>query len=615
MRKFDMKQLVICILAVLSPRFYMAGLYPLVPVLFMTGFMTGVNKSLLFLCSIGGLLALAPFRILIKYGLAILLSTAAVELMEWVFKKCRIWAAAVEAGMATTAVTLIWQMLKIPDTATIPAGVIEGVFVYGAVFLGVRLVWMIPEGLPRKTAPLPVYVQGGERLCNYAESFSQLSKTFRQMNRYKGDFTAEELGRMQNEVAGTLCVSCNQCARCWDAQDSPMYQILYRFLQSVQRGEENGEAADALREHCVCVEEMMQQVLRVFEKAHLNLSWYNRLQENRDAIAQQLDAMAYIMEDCAANEQDVTAAEGKLAAQIRCALKERGIVIEDLRILKKSGEKLEILLLAHTRGKTCVTVKELAKDISRYAGRPFLPAKDTKALLGERAVRIAFLENTRLTAGYGVAKAVRDGGQVSGDNFSFQILDDGRCVMSLSDGMGSGTSACKESEMVIDLIEKFMESGFRPDTALQMMNSAMVTHGENNLFSTVDLTAVDLDSGAVQIYKIGAAATFLRHDGRVEWVEDHSMPVGVFMAQKPVCRSACLTDGDFVVMVTDGVLEHLYVEDARQTVADIISEIDTNNPAQFARQVLEQVLLYTGGRVRDDMTVLAAGIWKNSNEG
>ncbi|MCD8366076.1 MAG: SpoIIE family protein phosphatase [Clostridiales bacterium] len=610
MKKFDMKQLVICILAVLSPRFAIYGIYPLVPVVFMTGFLSGVNRSLLFLCSIGGLLALAPVRILVKYGLVILLSAALVQIAEWYFHKCKTWAASVLTGTVAAGVTLIWQMMQIPDAATVVTGILEGVFVYGAVFLSVRLTWMIPEWPPQARKPLPVYVQGGEKLSGYAESFSQLSRAFRRMNRYRSDFTAEELSRMQSEVAGNLCVACDQCAACWDAEDTSMYQILYRFLQSVQRGEDVDDSAGELKEHCVCVEEMMRQVTRVFDKARLNLSWYNRLQENRDAIAAQLNAMAYIMEDCAANEQDVTAAEGKITAQIRYTLKERGIVCENLRVLKKSGDKLEILLQAHMRGNKCVTVREIAKDISKATEYLFLPAKETKTLLGERSARIAFLESTRLTACYGVAKAVREGEQISGDNFSFQILDDGRCVMALSDGMGSGSAACKESETVIDLIEKFMESGFRPDTALQMMNSAMVTHGENNLFSTVDLTAINLDSGAAQIYKIGAVATFVRHGGSVEWVEDPSLPVGVFMNQKPVRQEMQLEDGDFVIMVTDGVLEHLYVDDAKQTVADIIRGIDSNNPGHFARQILEEVLLFTGGRVRDDMTVLAAGIWE-----
>ena len=146
--------------------------------------------------------------------------------------------------------------------------------------------------------------------------------------------------------------------------------------------------------------------------------------------------------------------------------------------------------------------------------------------------------------------------------------------MSVSDGMGSGYAACKESEMVIDLIEKFMEAGFLPDTALRMMNSAMVTHGENNLFSTVDLMRLELDSGIAEFYKIGAAVTFIRHGDEVR------------------------------------VLEHLHVENANQTMQEIIRAVTTNNPAQFAREVLDQVLLFTGGRVRDDMTILTAGIWE-----
>lgn len=88
------------------------------------------------------------------------------------------------------------------------------------------------------------------------------------------------------------------------------------------------------------------------------------------------------------------------------------------------------------------------------------------------------------------------------------------------------------------------------------------------------------------------------------------MPVGVFMNQRPVRQEVQLGDGDFVIMVTDGVLEHLYVEDAKETVSDIIRGIHTGNPSQFARQVLEQILLFTGGRVRDDMTVLTAGLWE-----
>lgn len=40
--------------------------------------------------------------------------------------------------------------------------------------------------------------------------------------------------------------------------------------------------------------------------------------------------------------------------------------------------------------------------------------------------------------------------------------------------MGSGPSAFRESDMVVELMQKFMEAGFPQETAIRMMNSAMV---------------------------------------------------------------------------------------------------------------------------------------------
>ena len=46
--------------------------------------------------------------------------------------------------------------------------------------------------------------------------------------------------------------------------------------------------------------------------------------------------------------------------------------------------------------------------------------------------------------------------------------------------MGSGEAASRESEMVVELIEKLMEAGFARETAIRMMNSAMVLKGDHD---------------------------------------------------------------------------------------------------------------------------------------
>ena len=40
--------------------------------------------------------------------------------------------------------------------------------------------------------------------------------------------------------------------------------------------------------------------------------------------------------------------------------------------------------------------------------------------------------------------------------------------------MGSGIAAYRESELVIDLLEQFLEAGFSKETAVRMINSALL---------------------------------------------------------------------------------------------------------------------------------------------
>ena len=211
MKRFDLKQLLLCIATLVSSQFELAGVYPLIPAVFMTGFLSGVNRSLLFLCTMGGLIILAPVTVLVKYGLIVLLSAVLIRGVEWYSGYCRTVPAAVLTAGITVAVGIGWSSMKLPGTSVIFIRICEGILVCGFIYVVTKLLALIPEWEPRSAGEFPVYVPGGQRLNEYAESFEKLSKTFRQMNRYKEDFTAEELGRMQTEVTGRICASCNQC--------------------------------------------------------------------------------------------------------------------------------------------------------------------------------------------------------------------------------------------------------------------------------------------------------------------------------------------------------------------------------------------------------------------
>ena len=99
-------------------------------------------------------------------------------------------------------------------------------------------------------------------------------------------------------------------------------------------------------------------------------------------------------------------------------------------------------------------------------------------------------------------------------------------------------------------------------------------------------------------------------DFQMECITSQSLPVGAQVQMDISVQETKLTGGDFVVMVTDGVLEYLHVKKPEDTMQEIIESIQTNNPGILAKKIMERVMLFTGGKAKDDMTVLAACIWE-----
>ena len=121
---------------------------------------------------------------------------------------------------------------------------------------------------------------------------------------------------------------------------------------------------------------------------------------------------------------------------------------------------------------------------------------------------------------------------------------------------------------------------------------------------------VDLYSGQLEMIKIGGAATFIKRGKEVEMICDGTLPAGADVHIEVESVKKQLRNGDFLVMVTDGVIEYLHVRNPKETLADIIGAVQTDNAGVLAEKILEQVLVYTGGHAMDDMTVLVTGIWE-----
>ena len=70
-----------------------------------------------------------------------------------------------------------------------------------------------------------------------------------------------------------------------------------------------------------------------------------------------------------------------------------------------------------------------------------------------------------------------------------------------------------------------------------------------------------------------------------------------------------MMDGDYVIMVSGGVLEIMEEYGYGEDFGQVISRLELENPREVAQALLQYLIRRCRGNIRDDMTILVAGVW------
>ena len=71
-----------------------------------------------------------------------------------------------------------------------------------------------------------------------------------------------------------------------------------------------------------------------------------------------------------------------------------------------------------------------------------------------------------------------------------------------------------------------------------------------------------------------------------------------------------LQDGDFLIMVSDGVVDAFERGEQEDTMLRAVSGLQGTNPGEMAERLLRIALCACGGKIQDDMTVGVIGVWE-----
>lgn len=201
--------------------------------------------------------------------------------------------------------------------------------------------------------------------------------------------------------------------------------------------------------------------------------------------------------------------------------------------------------------------RRLAEDHARAASQYAQLSELLQSAADSAAVRPASAPCALHPYRLGLALRPKRGERVSGDSaVHFETEDRTLCLL-LSDGMGCGESAQRESGMAVRLLERFLRAGIDAPPALKTLNSALALRAEStDSFTTVDLLTLSLETLEGELYKYGAAPSYLKRGGTVRRVTCSCLPAGVQEgAPPPEATHVRFSPGSFFIMLTDGVAD------------------------------------------------------------
>ena len=365
----------------------------------------------------------------------------------------------------------------------------------------------------------------------------------------------------------------------------------------------------------------IRKVLKVINSSYrickVNFVWQKKMDEVKSNMSEQLKSVKSAIEDIT-GDMTHKAEEDKFAdkkQKIIDELKNKNIQLQDINI--KQEESGRYIINAYTpicndaEGKLC-PIKPISRIASKVLGDQ-LTIQDQKCgiRLNKEMCNYTYISANKYIIQSGIAKAKKDGSIVSGDMISQIRLGDGKYMYAISDGMGSGPDAMKNSKIAISMLERLLGSGFDKDTSIKLINSAILTANKDDNYATLDISILDLYAGNMELLKNGACPTYVKKNRNVSLIKSTSLPTGIMKNIQIDTYDKDLEDGDIVVMCSDGILDsNMEFANRDLWLKYLLEDIQTDIPERIADIILREAIDNCVGKPKDDMSVIVFKVMK-----
>jgi hypothetical protein len=228
------------------------------------------------------------------------------------------------------------------------------------------------------------------------------------------------------------------------------------------------------------------------------------------------------------------------------------------------------------------------------------------AEIQRRLLPSAFTHESRT---FTVAGWLEPAATIGGDTFDY-ALDDGMLHLSITDAVGNDVNAALLATVLVGSLRNGRRQGMDLATQARQANDSLSAHSAVGEFVTGQLLRIDLVTGATTLVNAGHLFPLLLRDGQVREMQlEIDLPFGLYPGRSFRLQRLALAPGDRLLLVTDGVLDR---NSAHTQVPEVLAGSKGKHPREVVHELGDLVLRLTGGRLRDDATVVCVD-WPGDN--
>lgn len=409
--------------------------------------------------------------------------------------------------------------------------------------------------------------------------------------------------RLIAEMRERLCENCSHYAGCWVGGDNRSVRFLCQLIS---------EAIDWAAGDCsepLFGDEMPPEALRQCHRgrsiparlgalledfARTRRAEMKRGQVNQLISAQFMQAQL-LLRGMADEQSGPVKIRGRQAARAQAALDRAGIETGEVMALR--GERqMEIIASLEEGSWSRELAARASAELSRTFGRSYAPGE------GTGGAEMRFVRLPRMKVSAAACCHSSRAGAACGDSHMIRELDGDRLMMILSDGMGSGEEAARESMQTVKLLGRFLAAEVPKALALETVNELMLARTDSDMFATVDLCVVDLVTGEAEFTKLAACRSVILRRGEVLTVEGGRLPLGILEGVSASTCKVVLEPGDVIIMASDGVMDAV----GEGELDHMLQNLGMQPPQLLAEALVSRVEQSVASDRRDDMTALCA---------